>query len=154
MKKDNMNNKHIQEMSTINDVVKWFIDELPEPTFEDIDAYGDSNASIGEGLFNKYWGILAEELGADKMSIYSGEIRQQIKSAVLKGYNITLDKLRDNANKLDLTFKEYLAILNYVKTLRTSEGVMSEEEHEQLLIDMSQSKRELLLNALTKLIKE
>lgn len=153
MNKDNMNNKDVPEMSTINDVVQWFIDKLPEPTFEDVDTYGDSNASIGEGLFDKYWSMLSEKLG-DRIMTYSGEIRQQIKSAVLKGYNITLDELRDKASQLDLEFKEYLAIVNYVKALRTSEGVMSKEEHEQLLNCMSQEKHKHLLSALAKLIKE
>lgn len=148
-----MNKDNVQELIGVGDVVQWFTDKMPEPTFEDIDVYGDSNASIGEGLFDKYWSMLSENLG-DRVMIYSGEIRQQIKSAVLKDYGVTLDELRDNASKLDLTFPEYLAIVNYVKALRTSEGVMGKEEHEQLLNSMSQEKHKHLLSALKKLIKE
>lgn len=130
MKKDTTSNDdHVSELYSINDAVEgfindvaqWFIDKLPAPTAEQIDAYGDSNASIGDGVFNEYWNTLTEQLGSSYMDIYSEELKQRIKVEVLKNYDARLDELRDEAVKQNLTFSEYLASVNHANILKTTE---------------------------------
>lgn len=140
MKKDTtINNDHVLEVYSINDAVEgfindvaqWFIDKLPAPTAEQIDAYGDSNASIGDGIFNECWNMLIEQLGSSYMDIYSEELKQRIKVEVLKNYDVRLDELRDEAAKQNLTFSEYLASINHTNTLKTAEHDTKQSEHEK-----------------------
>lgn len=142
MKKDTtINDDHVSELYSINDAVEgfindvaqWLIDKLPAPTAAQVDAYGDSNASIGDGVFNEYWDMLIEQLGSSYMDIYSEELKQRIKVEVLKNYDARLDELRDEAVKQNLTLSEYLAGVNHVSTLNTTEHDTKQSEYEQML---------------------